>query len=55
MNELQGQIESRRQHEVRDQQTRLLMEHLDHVQLVQEWVCDNGTAQAFQIIICGDN
>ncbi|XP_073320847.1 coiled-coil domain-containing protein 81-like [Pagrus major] len=36
MNELQSQIESRRQHEVRDQQTRLLMEHLDQVQLVQE-------------------
>ncbi|KAI3377503.1 hypothetical protein L3Q82_008672 [Scortum barcoo] len=36
MNELQGQIESRRQHEARDQQNRLLMEHLDQVQLVQE-------------------
>ncbi|TMS13188.1 Coiled-coil domain-containing protein 81 [Larimichthys crocea] len=36
MNELQSQIESRRQHEAQDQQNRLLMEHLDQVQLVQE-------------------
>ncbi|XP_068586731.1 coiled-coil domain-containing protein 81-like [Cebidichthys violaceus] len=36
MNELQSQIETRRQHEARDQQNRLLMEHLDQVQLVQE-------------------
>ncbi|XP_038558203.1 coiled-coil domain-containing protein 81-like isoform X2 [Micropterus salmoides] len=36
MNELQSQIESRRQHEARDQQNRLLMEHLDQVQLAQE-------------------
>ncbi|XP_023270364.1 coiled-coil domain-containing protein 81 [Seriola lalandi dorsalis] len=36
MNDLQSQIESRRQHEAQDQQNRLLMEHLDQVQLVQE-------------------
>ncbi|XP_065808897.1 coiled-coil domain-containing protein 81 [Labrus bergylta] len=36
MNDLQNQIESRRQHEALDQQNRLLMEHLDQVQLVQE-------------------
>ncbi|XP_051235052.1 coiled-coil domain-containing protein 81-like isoform X2 [Dicentrarchus labrax] len=36
MNELQSQIESRRQHEARDQQNCLLMERLDQVQLVQE-------------------
>ncbi|KAM8894927.1 coiled-coil domain-containing protein 81-like isoform 2-T2 [Spinachia spinachia] len=35
-NELQSQIETRRQREARDQQSRLLGEHLDHVQLVQE-------------------
>ncbi|XP_070765490.1 coiled-coil domain-containing protein 81-like [Enoplosus armatus] len=36
MNELQSQIESQRQREARDQHNRLLMEHLDQVQLVQE-------------------
>ncbi|KAM9366179.1 coiled-coil domain-containing protein 81-like [Symphorus nematophorus] len=36
MKDLQSQIESRRQHEARDQENRLLMEHLDQVQLVQE-------------------
>ncbi|XP_074521751.1 coiled-coil domain-containing protein 81-like [Halichoeres trimaculatus] len=36
MNDLQSQIESRRQHEALDQQNRLLMERLDQVQLVQE-------------------
>ncbi|XP_076587231.1 coiled-coil domain-containing protein 81-like isoform X1 [Chaetodon auriga] len=36
MKELQSQIESRRQHDAQDQQNRLLMEHLDQVQLVQE-------------------
>ncbi|XP_059208150.1 coiled-coil domain-containing protein 81-like [Centropristis striata] len=36
LNELQSQIESRRQHETQDQQNRLLMERLDQVQLVQE-------------------
>ncbi|XP_029987036.1 coiled-coil domain-containing protein 81 isoform X2 [Sphaeramia orbicularis] len=36
MNELQSQIESRRQHEAQDQQNRLLNEHLDQVQLAQE-------------------
>ncbi|KAF1392671.1 hypothetical protein PFLUV_G00030480 [Perca fluviatilis] len=36
MNELQSQIETRRQHDVQDQQNRLLMERLDQVQLVQE-------------------
>ncbi|KAM7014727.1 coiled-coil domain-containing protein 81-like [Tautogolabrus adspersus] len=36
MNDLQNQIESRRQHEALDQQNRLLTEHLDQVQLVQE-------------------
>uniref|UniRef100_UPI0037E8265A coiled-coil domain-containing protein 81-like n=1 Tax=Semicossyphus pulcher TaxID=241346 RepID=UPI0037E8265A len=36
MNDLQSQIESRRQHEARDQHNRVLMEHLDQVQLVQE-------------------
>ncbi|GLD55966.1 coiled-coil domain-containing protein 81 isoform X1 [Lates japonicus] len=36
MNDLQSQIESRRQHEARDQQNRLLMERLNQVQLVQE-------------------
>ncbi|XP_039991358.1 coiled-coil domain-containing protein 81-like isoform X2 [Xiphias gladius] len=36
MNDLQSQVESRRQCKVRDQQNRLLMERLDRVQLVQE-------------------
>ncbi|XP_028258332.1 coiled-coil domain-containing protein 81-like isoform X2 [Parambassis ranga] len=36
MNDLQGQIESRRKHEAQDQQNRLLMECLDQVQLTQE-------------------
>uniref|UniRef100_A0A8D3AP86 Coiled-coil domain-containing protein 81 n=1 Tax=Scophthalmus maximus TaxID=52904 RepID=A0A8D3AP86_SCOMX len=36
MKDLQSQIESRRQHEARDQQNRLLMEQIDQVQLVQE-------------------
>ncbi|XP_041650656.1 coiled-coil domain-containing protein 81-like [Cheilinus undulatus] len=36
MSDLQSQIESRRQHEAQDQQNRLLMEHLDQLQLVQE-------------------
>ncbi|KAA8595856.1 hypothetical protein FQN60_011147 [Etheostoma spectabile] len=36
MNELQGQIETRRQHDAQDQQNRRLMERLDQVQLVQE-------------------
>ncbi|XP_054464942.1 coiled-coil domain-containing protein 81-like isoform X2 [Anoplopoma fimbria] len=36
MNELQSQIEARRQHEAQDQQNHLLMERLDQVQLVQE-------------------
>ncbi|XP_041790987.1 coiled-coil domain-containing protein 81-like [Chelmon rostratus] len=36
MNELQSQIESRRQHDAQDQQNRLLMERLNQVQLVQE-------------------
>uniref|UniRef100_A0A8C9X1L9 Coiled-coil domain-containing protein 81 n=1 Tax=Sander lucioperca TaxID=283035 RepID=A0A8C9X1L9_SANLU len=36
MNELQSQIETRRQHDVQDQQNRLLMERLDQIQLVQE-------------------
>ncbi|XP_074475307.1 coiled-coil domain-containing protein 81-like [Sebastes fasciatus] len=36
MNELQSQIETRRQREALDQQNRLLMERLDQVQLVQE-------------------
>ncbi|XP_034418361.1 coiled-coil domain-containing protein 81-like isoform X2 [Cyclopterus lumpus] len=36
MNELQSQIETRRQHEAQDQQNRLLLERLDQVQLVQE-------------------
>ncbi|XP_062274633.1 coiled-coil domain-containing protein 81-like [Scomber scombrus] len=35
-NELQSQVERQRQHKARDQQNRLLMEHLDQVQLVQE-------------------
>ncbi|XP_042343523.1 coiled-coil domain-containing protein 81-like [Plectropomus leopardus] len=35
-NDLQSQIETRRQHEARDQQNRQLMERLDQVQLVQE-------------------
>ncbi|XP_071344860.1 coiled-coil domain-containing protein 81-like isoform X2 [Trachinotus anak] len=36
MNDLERQIESRRQHETQDQQSHLLLERLDHVQLVQE-------------------
>ncbi|XP_040889979.1 coiled-coil domain-containing protein 81-like isoform X2 [Toxotes jaculatrix] len=36
MNDLQNQIENQRQHKAQDQQNRLLMEHLDQVQLVQE-------------------
>ncbi|XP_070692346.1 coiled-coil domain-containing protein 81-like isoform X2 [Pempheris klunzingeri] len=36
MNELQSQIESRRQHEARDQQNRHLMDQLDRAQLIQE-------------------
>nr|XP_040017591.1 coiled-coil domain-containing protein 81-like isoform X2 [Gasterosteus aculeatus aculeatus] len=35
-NELQSQMEARRQREAQDQQSRLLGEHLDQVQLVQE-------------------
>ncbi|XP_062417693.1 coiled-coil domain-containing protein 81-like [Pungitius pungitius] len=35
-NDLQSQIETRRQREARDQQNRLLVEHLDQVQLVRE-------------------
>ncbi|KAM3625825.1 uncharacterized protein V6R79_018137 [Siganus canaliculatus] len=35
-NQLQSQIDRRRQHEARDQQSRLLVEHLDQMQLVQE-------------------
>ncbi|XP_034536815.1 coiled-coil domain-containing protein 81-like isoform X2 [Notolabrus celidotus] len=36
MSDLQSQIQSRRQHEAQDQHSRLLMERLDQVQLVQE-------------------
>ncbi|XP_056269403.1 coiled-coil domain-containing protein 81-like isoform X2 [Pseudoliparis swirei] len=42
MNELQSQIDTRRQHEAQDQQTRLLLEHLDQVQLVQEVALQNA-------------
>ena len=48
MKDLQSQVESRQQREAQDQQSRLLLEHRDQVQLVQEWVCINGTAQAFK-------
>ncbi|KAF7654769.1 hypothetical protein LDENG_00064850 [Lucifuga dentata] len=46
MNELQTQVESKRQHEARDQHNRLLMEHLDRVQLAQE--INLQKAQQFQ-------
>ncbi|XP_029947273.1 coiled-coil domain-containing protein 81 isoform X2 [Salarias fasciatus] len=36
MSELERQIGDRRKHEAEDQQSRLLMERLDHVQLIQE-------------------
>ncbi|XP_068597719.1 coiled-coil domain-containing protein 81-like [Brachionichthys hirsutus] len=36
MKELQSQIESRQHHKAREQQSRLLTEHVDRVQLVQE-------------------
>ncbi|TNN74489.1 Coiled-coil domain-containing protein 81 [Liparis tanakae] len=39
MNELQSQIDARRQHEAQDQQSRRLLERLDHVQLVGDKKC----------------
>lgn len=36
MNELQSQIERKRQHEAQEKQSRVLSEHLDQVQLLQE-------------------
>uniref|UniRef100_UPI003AB0DE24 coiled-coil domain-containing protein 81-like n=1 Tax=Centroberyx gerrardi TaxID=166262 RepID=UPI003AB0DE24 len=46
MDELQAQVGNRKQHDAQDQQNRLLLEHLDRVQLVQE--INLQKAQQFQ-------